>query len=107
MEGFLNAEELAQRLRVTTATIHAWHRRGLIPGRRAGQRPVLFDPTEVDEALQGNDKTTPLRSQPFAATDIQQKWLFCPWCGCRFPSGVTADNGCDACRGRNQSPDGV
>ena len=51
MSEFLNAAELAERLRVTTATVHAWHRRGLIPGLRASRRPVLFDMPEVEKAL--------------------------------------------------------
>ena len=51
MGEFLTAKELSQRLRVTVATIHAWHRRGWIPCRRAGRRPVLFDFADVDRAL--------------------------------------------------------
>ncbi len=52
MSDFLNAKELANRLRVTPATIHAWHRRGWIPCLRAGHRPVLFDSAAVAAALQ-------------------------------------------------------
>ena len=48
MNTYLTASELAQRLHVKTATIHAWHRRGWIPGMRAGRRPVLFD---IDDVL--------------------------------------------------------
>ena len=51
MVDFVDAKELAKRLRVTPATIHAWHRRGWIPCLRAGRRPVLFDPIAVEKAL--------------------------------------------------------
>ena len=51
MVDFVDAKELAKRLRVTPATIHAWHRRGWIPCLRAGRRPVLFDPIAVEKEL--------------------------------------------------------
>ena len=51
MSEYLNATQLAERLQVTPATIHAWHRRGWIPCLRAGRRPVLFDLTDVLNAL--------------------------------------------------------
>ena len=51
MSELIDAKELAERLRVTPATIHAWHRRGWIPCLRAGRRPVLFDVAAVEEAL--------------------------------------------------------
>ena len=51
MEKFVDAAELARRLGVTIATIHSWHRRGWIPCLRAGRRPVLFDPDEVEHVL--------------------------------------------------------
>lgn len=51
MSELLDARELADRLRVTPATIHAWHRRGWIPCLRAGHRPVLFDLAAVEKAL--------------------------------------------------------
>ena len=51
MNKFVDAVELARRLRVTVATIHTWHRRGWIPCLRAGRRPVLFDPNEVERVL--------------------------------------------------------
>ncbi len=51
MSNFLKARELAERLNVKPATIHAWHRRGWIPCMRAGHRPVLFDPAAVEQAL--------------------------------------------------------
>jgi DNA-binding transcriptional MerR regulator len=56
MSDLVDARELAERLRVTTATIHAWHRRGWIPCLRAGHRPVLFDPAAVEEALRERAK---------------------------------------------------
>jgi len=34
METFVDAVELARRLRVTVATVHTWHRRGWIRSRR-------------------------------------------------------------------------
>ena len=52
MSSLLNARELAQHLRVTPSTIHAWQRRGWIPCLRAGRRPVLFDVDAVIVALQ-------------------------------------------------------
>jgi predicted site-specific integrase-resolvase len=51
MSELVDAKELAKRLKVTPATIHAWHRRGWIPCLRAGRRPVLFDDAEVQSAL--------------------------------------------------------
>lgn len=47
MSKIVTAKELAIVLKVTTATVHSWHRRGLIPCLRAGHRPVLFDFEEV------------------------------------------------------------
>lgn len=52
MSELVNAEELSERLKVTPATIHAWHRRGWIPCMRAGRRPVLFSLEAVEKALQ-------------------------------------------------------
>ncbi len=52
MSEVMGAKELAERLRVTAATIHAWHRRGWIPAMQAGRRPVLFDATKVIAALE-------------------------------------------------------
>jgi excisionase family DNA binding protein len=45
---YATTEQLAVRYGVTVETIRAWARRGWIPSRRAGRRPLLFDPTEVD-----------------------------------------------------------
>ena len=56
MEKFVDATELCVRLGVTVATIHAWHRRGWIPCLRAGRRPVLFDPNEVECVLRERGK---------------------------------------------------
>ena len=51
MSELLDARQLAKRLKVTPATIHAWHRRGWIPCLRAGRRPVLFELHDVLDAL--------------------------------------------------------
>jgi phage terminase Nu1 subunit (DNA packaging protein) len=51
MSELVDAKELAERLKVTPAKIHAWHRRGWIPCLRAGRRPVLFDVEAVVKAL--------------------------------------------------------
>jgi predicted site-specific integrase-resolvase len=59
MEKFVDAAELAHRLRVTVATVHTWHRRGWIPCLRAGRRPVLFDPDEVERVLRERGKGVP------------------------------------------------
>lgn len=51
MSTLVDARTLASKLGVTPATILAWARRGQIPCLRAGRRPVLFDPAEVERAL--------------------------------------------------------
>jgi excisionase family DNA binding protein len=57
MSKYLSARELAEQLRVTPATIHAWHRRGWIPCLRAGHRPVLFKMDAVENALRDRAKS--------------------------------------------------
>ena len=47
----LTARSLADLLQVSPATVLAWARRGWVPCLRAGRRPVLFDPDEVERAL--------------------------------------------------------
>jgi DNA-binding transcriptional MerR regulator len=51
MAELVDASELARLLKVTPATVHAWHRREWIPCLRAGRRPVLFDVAAVERAL--------------------------------------------------------
>jgi hypothetical protein len=51
MRELLNARGVAVRFHVTPATVLAWARRGWVPCLRAGRRPVLFDPIEVEKAL--------------------------------------------------------
>lgn len=51
MATYLNANQLAARLGVTSQTVRGWARRGLIPSLRVSTRPVLFDPAAVDAAL--------------------------------------------------------
>jgi hypothetical protein len=43
---------------VTPETVRAWYRRGWIPAFRAGCRPLLFDPDEVERALRVRAKRT-------------------------------------------------
>ncbi len=56
MSKLVDAKELAERLKVTPATIHTWHRRAWIPCLRAGRRPVLFDVEAVEKALRERAK---------------------------------------------------
>ena len=56
MRRFLTTSELAARYRVTVETVRAWARRGWIPSVRASRRPLLFDPDEVDRALEARAK---------------------------------------------------
>jgi DNA-binding transcriptional MerR regulator len=60
MNKLVDAAELARLLGVTTATIHAWHRRNWIPCLRAGRRPVLFDVHEVQRTLRERGSTDTL-----------------------------------------------
>jgi excisionase family DNA binding protein len=52
MSQILRADELAELLGVTRPTVHTWHRRGWVPGLRAGRRPVLFDLDAVLRSLE-------------------------------------------------------
>lgn len=61
MQEILDASALAQRLKVTRPTIHAWHRRGWIPCLRAGRRPVLFDLEAVLDALRARAQRKEVR----------------------------------------------
>ena len=56
MSQIVDARDLAERLRVTSATVLTWARRGWIPCLRAGRRPVLFDLAEVEIALRKRAK---------------------------------------------------
>jgi phage terminase Nu1 subunit (DNA packaging protein) len=56
MSKLITARVLATHLSVRPATVLAWARRGWIPCLRAGQRPVLFDPVAVEQALRDRAK---------------------------------------------------
>jgi excisionase family DNA binding protein len=56
MPQFLKSEEIASRYGVSVETVRAWARRRWIPVLRAGRRPMLFDPDEVDQALRARGK---------------------------------------------------
>ena len=56
-ETLLTARELAAHCRVTPATIHRWHRQGVIPGLRAGRHPVLFELHAVMALLRSQPDT--------------------------------------------------
>ena len=47
----IDSAALARRYGVTVDTVRTWFRRGWIPAYRAGRRPLLFDPQEVDKVL--------------------------------------------------------
>ena len=51
MERLVNSKGLAKRYQVSVETIRSWYRRGWIPALKAGRRPLLFDPREVDAVL--------------------------------------------------------
>jgi excisionase family DNA binding protein len=59
MAELVTARCLAQQLRVTQSTILAWARRGWIPCLRAGRRPVLFDPAEVNRVMRARGRAVP------------------------------------------------
>ena len=63
MRRFIKSEELAAQLGVNVETIRTWARRGWIPVARAGRRPLLFDPDEVDEALWARGSGRPVRDR--------------------------------------------
>ena len=48
----LTAEELAEQLRLTTNTVRAYARRGLIPAIRITPKVIRYDPERVRQALQ-------------------------------------------------------
>lgn len=51
MTRYRTSAQIAQHYGVTAETVRAWARRGWIPVLRAGRRPLLFDPDEVEQAL--------------------------------------------------------
>jgi excisionase family DNA binding protein len=53
---YVTSKELAERYRVKPETVLSWARRGWIPFVRAGHRPVLFDPNEVDFVLRARGR---------------------------------------------------
>lgn len=65
MQRLLTAEELAELLNVRPSTIHAWYRRGEIPGRKVGKRFTRFCLADVMAALGLEQPATP--NQPEAA----------------------------------------
>lgn len=67
MSQILTARQLAARLAVTPATIHAWQRRGRIPCLRAGHREVRFEFEAVLAALRQHGKPGSQHSMKGAA----------------------------------------
>lgn len=57
MPRFVRSDKIASRYGVSVETVRAWARRGWIPAARAGRRPLLFDPQEVDQALRDRGKS--------------------------------------------------
>ena len=51
MNKFVDSRTIAALIGVSVETIRAWARQGRIPCLRGSQRPMLFDPTEVIDAL--------------------------------------------------------
>jgi hypothetical protein len=56
ISGFVTAQIIASQFHVTPPTVLAWARRGWVPCLRAGHRPVLFNPLEVEAALRSRAK---------------------------------------------------
>ena len=68
MTELKTAAQLAPAFQVQPATILEWHRRGWIPGFRAGRRPVLFDYEEVLAALRERGQA-PVPTDPAAVEE--------------------------------------
>jgi hypothetical protein len=47
-EGFINKNELAANLKITTRTVENWQRRGLLPFVKVGKRVMFFWPDVVE-----------------------------------------------------------
>lgn len=54
--SLVTADVLATHFHVTPPTVLAWARRGWVPCLRAGHRPVLFNLSEVEQALRARGK---------------------------------------------------
>lgn len=59
MDDFIDAVELARRLKCKVGTIAIWRRQGLIPCLRISKRPILFDWEEVKRVLREQGKQAP------------------------------------------------
>lgn len=72
MTKMLKANELADYLRVTEATVRAWQRSGKIPCLRASRRLLLFDLNDVLAALDGDAVATRCESAGSSRRHIQR-----------------------------------